>query len=255
MTAQTDEVARFAWYHTLELPGGIVTPGMFDTRPAAEKIGMPASLKGKRCLDVGTSDGFWAFEMERRGADEVVAIDLTDNTLADLTVGGAPFFKSEPSRQSQTFALAHRLLGSSVQWRGLSAYDVTPRALGRFDFVFVGSLLMHLQDPVRALSAVHSVVGGQLLSFEAVSPFLTLTHPRMPSARFLGLDRSDWWIPNVAAHRRWVEAAGFRITDPGGIAFIKRRGLKGRISLRHPLQSGLLVTLGIPQSWVLAVPR
>src|ERR1051326_1597538 len=65
----SDEVRNFAWYHTLELPGGVVTPGMFDTRPAATKIGMPPSLAGKRCLDVGTSDGFWAFEMERRGAD------------------------------------------------------------------------------------------------------------------------------------------------------------------------------------------
>jgi len=253
VTALADEVDRFAWYHTIELPGGVVTPGMFDTRSAAAKIGMPRSLAGKRCLDVGTSDGFWAFEMERRGAKEVLAIDLTDNSLADLTVGGAPFFKSEPSRQSQTFALAHKLLGSKAQWRGLSAYDIAPDLLGRFDFVFVGSLLMHLQDPVRALSAVRTVVDGELLSFEPISPMLTLTHPRTPVARFLGLDRSDWWIPNVAAHKNWVEASGFRVRDSGGVAFIQRRG-KRRFAIRHPLQSGLLATLGILQSWVLATP-
>ena len=254
MTAQSEEVGRFAWYHTMELPGGIVTPGMFDTRPAAAKVGMPASLAGKRCLDIGTSDGFWAFEMERRGAKEVVAIDLGDDSRADITVGGAPLVKSATSRQSQTFALAHRLLGSKVAWRDLSAYDVSPDVLGRFDFVFIGSLLMHLQDPIRALAAARSVVTGELLSFEAVSPILTLSHPRTPCARFLGIDRTDWWVPNVAGHRKWVEAAGFRIRNPGGVAFVRRRGMR-RIAVRHPLQSGLLATLGILQNWVLASPR
>ena len=35
-------------------------------------------LDGKRCLDVGTYDGFWAFEIEQRGAKEVVAVDVLD---------------------------------------------------------------------------------------------------------------------------------------------------------------------------------
>jgi tRNA (mo5U34)-methyltransferase len=227
---------------------------MFDTRVAAAKVGMPPSLAGKRCLDVGTSDGFWAFEMERRGASEVVAIDLGDDARADVTVGGASHLKDGTSRQSQTFALAHRLLGSKVQWRDLSAYDVSPDALGMFDFVCMSSLLMHLQDPVRAVAAVRSVVSGELLSFEPVSLMLTLLHPRQAVARFLGLDATNWWHPNVAAHKRWIKAGGFRIRNAGGIAFIKRRGLKTRRVLRHPLRSGLLATLGIPQSWVLATP-
>src|SRR5438067_4479740 len=62
------EVADIAWYHTIELPGGVITPGEYDTRVAARKVGLPADLDGNRCLDVGTHDGFWAFEMERRGA-------------------------------------------------------------------------------------------------------------------------------------------------------------------------------------------
>ena len=66
------------WYHTIELAPGVVTPGWFDTRPVSAKIPMPPSLAGKRCLDVGTFDGFWAFEMERRGAAETVGIDVLD---------------------------------------------------------------------------------------------------------------------------------------------------------------------------------
>src|SRR6201995_5259916 len=81
MTASTldtleREVREVAWYHTMRLPQGIVTPGNFNTLEELERVPLPSSLDGRRCLDVGTADGFWAFEMERRGAAEVVAIDL-----------------------------------------------------------------------------------------------------------------------------------------------------------------------------------
>src|SRR4051794_2756443 len=56
------------WYHTLDLGAGVSTDGMFDLRPFVDLYGLPDSLEGKRVLDVGTFDGFWAFEMERRGA-------------------------------------------------------------------------------------------------------------------------------------------------------------------------------------------
>src|SRR5262249_59807856 len=64
------------WYHTLELAPGIVTRAVWDHRTTRDKVGIPSSLKGKTALDVGTADGFWAFEMEKRGADKVVAIDI-----------------------------------------------------------------------------------------------------------------------------------------------------------------------------------
>ena len=62
--AATDIATRAAeldWYHVLELPGGVVTRGHFDCRPIVGKVPLPASLGGKRVLDVGTWDGFWAF--------------------------------------------------------------------------------------------------------------------------------------------------------------------------------------------------
>src|SRR5947209_15128459 len=69
------------WYHTLEFPGGQVTPGFVDWRRHADRI-LPADMSCLRALDVGTYDGFWAFEMERRGAS-VVAIDLDHLDAAD----------------------------------------------------------------------------------------------------------------------------------------------------------------------------
>ena len=50
---------------------------------------------------------------------------------------------------------------------------------------FIGSLLLHLRDPVAALAAIRGVLaGGELLSVDAISPLLTLLHPSQPIARF-----------------------------------------------------------------------
>src|SRR4051812_22966003 len=78
------EIDEVRWYHTIDLPGGAVTPGFYDLRAAPAKSLFPESLAGRRCLDVGTHDGFWAFTMEQRGAAEVVAIDLDDPAQYDL---------------------------------------------------------------------------------------------------------------------------------------------------------------------------
>jgi tRNA (mo5U34)-methyltransferase len=75
-----ERVKLNGWYHTLELAPGVVTPGMFDLRPYVSRYGLPERLDGKRVLDIGTWDGFWAFEMERRGAAEVVASSATSTT-------------------------------------------------------------------------------------------------------------------------------------------------------------------------------
>jgi hypothetical protein len=36
------------WYHTLEMPDGQVTPGIFDLRPYVARYGIPGRLDGMR---------------------------------------------------------------------------------------------------------------------------------------------------------------------------------------------------------------
>src|SRR5947209_18056775 len=67
-----------SWYHSLEVSPGVVTPGLFDLRPIVDELPWP-DVRDRRCLDVGTSDGFLAFELERRGAAEVVAADIAEH--------------------------------------------------------------------------------------------------------------------------------------------------------------------------------
>src|SRR3954454_5758740 len=96
------EIAEQTWYHTIELEPGVVTPGYFDTRQAARVVPMAASLAGLRCLDVGTYDGFWAFEMERRGAAEVVAIDVLEPDRWDWPGDIDPAVRDELRERKRT---------------------------------------------------------------------------------------------------------------------------------------------------------
>ena len=106
-------------------------------------------------------DGFWAFEMERRGAAEVVALDLEDPLALDWPASlrgrhDTPLDETKAER----FALAHRALGSRVRRVLLSVYDLSPR-LGTFDFVFCGDLLLHLKDPVSAVESIRVGLHGE----------------------------------------------------------------------------------------------
>jgi tRNA (mo5U34)-methyltransferase len=215
------EVDRLTWYHTIELPGGIVTPGEYDTREALRRVPFPADLTGKRCLDVGTHDGFWAFEMERRGADEVIAIDLDDPRETDISEPVPTWTEelvADRIRRPLAFACAHRVLNSKVDRRDLSVYKLSTEAVGEFDFAFIGTLLLHLRDPPLALTAIRKVLrpGGRLLVNDAISLELTLRHPRAPVHQLTLLPgRPFWWSPNLAGLRRFVEKAGFGIVDSG----------------------------------------
>src|SRR5918992_1285771 len=75
MTAEAREAIRdLRWWHSIEVAPGVVTPGPWDLRPTAERMPWPGSLRGLRCLDVGTMDGFWAFELERLEVEAVTGI-------------------------------------------------------------------------------------------------------------------------------------------------------------------------------------
>lgn len=257
-----ERVAGSAWYQSMRLPGGIVTPGNFDTLAELERVPFPASLEGKRCLDIGTADGFWAFEMERRGAEEVVAIDLRDPARYDWP--GAPRSEQEMRRvmgpelaRHRGFDIARAALGSDVQWRELSVYDLRPELVGEFDFAFMGSLLLHLRDPVAAIAAAAGVVRGELLSVDAVSPLLTALHPRQPIARFEAPGWPMWWALNLAAYRRLFPAGGMELSASGHPFFLRTGPGFGHTPrsdrpVVKRLQPVLIQRRGILHAWVRA---
>jgi tRNA (mo5U34)-methyltransferase len=139
----TDLQARIAavpfWYHRIELPNGIVTPGWAPISTATYRI--PERMDGQRVLDVGAWDGYWTFEAIRRGAAQVVAIDDFSDTLG----------KDGLSRTKwETFDLCCEALGYGAERvirRELSVYDVSAAELGTFDTIFFFGTLYHLRHP------------------------------------------------------------------------------------------------------------
>jgi tRNA (mo5U34)-methyltransferase len=211
-----ERAAALTWYHTFDLPGGIVTPGFYDLRPLIPSLPLPESLAGKRCLDVGSADGFLAFELARRGAAEVVSLDLDDSSAEDWQGDTGDEHRAGGSgRASAAFRLAREALGLDVQRLDMSVYDLDPAQQGRFDYVVMGNLLLHLADPARALRAIGTVMNAdtELLSIEPVSLSLTLMHPRRPVAQLCPVDEPQWWTLNLRANARLMQAAGFDILE------------------------------------------
>jgi tRNA (mo5U34)-methyltransferase len=221
-TSALERARQLGWYHTLELPG-LTTEGIFDLRPYLDRYGLPDEMAGMRVLDVGTWDGFWAFEMERRGA-EVVALDLDDEADLDWPPRRRPSSFPEVPR-GEAFRLARELLGSGVERVSLSIYDATPEQLGTFDLVFCGSVLIHLRDQLLALERIAGLCSGTFLSAEEYDRAAGLVP--FPVARYRA-DREKavvFWEPSARTWKQLIWTAGFdRVERLGRFSLKAREG-------------------------------
>jgi|SRR5579884_4270514 len=259
-----EAISRVNWYHSIEVADGVVTPGAFDLRPIVDRLPWP-EVRGRRCLDVGTYDGFFAFELERRGAAEVVAVDIPGHEHWDWEVGqrarGIEFMRAVMGPELGAGArLARELLGSTVTFERMSVYELSEAALGRFDVVVCGSLLLHLRDPLRALEAIRGVCAEALLCTNYVDPWLTLLHPRRATFRLDGTGgQTQWWLPNRAGHRQLLRAAGFEIVRESGVyaepfGAGHRPGRRGAALLRRLAGAVAAGRNGVPHHAILASP-
>jgi tRNA (mo5U34)-methyltransferase len=218
-----EEFETITWYQTQELAPGMVTQGMFDLRPYVDRYGIPDDLTGMRALDVGTFEGFWAFELERRGA-QVVGLDVDRLQQLDWPPHLRP---EEDSVRGDGFRLAKKAFGSSVERVGTPIYDATPELLGgQFDLVFIGSVAIHLRDPMLALERLAHLCRGRLIFADEYSKKLSLLP--WPAAEFLGhTPWMTWWRPSIRTWLKMIETAGFTQVKKRGtfnMRFHKMRG-------------------------------
>jgi tRNA (mo5U34)-methyltransferase len=204
------------WFHNLVLDGIETAPDHFLGDYPAQKFqrfshALPADLTGKTVLDIGCNAGFYAFEMKRRGAAHVVAIDPDPRYLAQAR-------------------LAAEVLGHEIELRELDIYRVGELG-ARFDLVIFMGVLYHLRHPLLALDLLYDhVVADRLLfqsmlrgsmelapvapdyPFEERAIFERPGHPAMyfVEQRYAG-DWTNWWIPNRAAIEAMLRSAGFTI--------------------------------------------
>ncbi len=224
--ALQDRVDRIEWYHTIDLGNGVVTPGWFDLRPHLSQYPLPARLDGLRVLDVATFDGFWAFEFARRGAAEVVALDIDSFAEVDM----APRLRrlKDPeyfTRQTgEGFRLCQQALGTNVRREVLNVYDLSPERLGKFDLVFVSDLLLHLMNPMKALNNIASVTRGYAVIADVYNPNLP-ERERLMSYQG-GVTHNIWWSISYGALEQMVHDAGFTRVELKNKFLTGYRGMK-----------------------------
>jgi SAM-dependent methyltransferase len=197
MTAEERQrlVDGFYWYHSITFEEGVASRGTVSHDAVFPCYGFP-SMIGQSVLDVGSSDGYFAFAFERLGAQRVVAVDINRwadtsgmdtpaRTKARRQQKWMPFAGQEEEQRLRErtarelglempnpFHLAHLLLRSKVEFQYLSIYDLR-QLKQQFDLVFAGTVTTHLQDLPAAFEAMHAVTRRQavvactdLLDFE-----------------------------------------------------------------------------------------
>ena len=152
--AERPALADCTFYHSIELPGIGLQQGNWDLRGGYDDYFGGHRFSGERVLDIGASSGALSFEIERRGAAEVVAFDLDEGLSYDCRLPTADEALAEArdriAQVKNAFWLCHDLLASSVKVVYGHA-GALPAELCRFDVVVMGNILQHLQDPVGAV--------------------------------------------------------------------------------------------------------
>lgn len=193
---------RTGLYHSFRLPDGQLLEGAMPIEYQEDRwrwFALPEDLSGLKALDVGPWDGYFTFELERRGA-EVTAIDY-----ADL----------------DTFRKLHGLFHSRAKYLKLDVYDVSRDLLGEFDIVLLLGVLYHLKHPLLALERICSITKEIcIIDTFVIDPeaFRQGTPSPIPYAEFyergeLGGQLDNWCGPTISQVQAWVRAAGFARAD------------------------------------------
>jgi tRNA (mo5U34)-methyltransferase len=221
------------WWHSIDLGDGVVTPGHKSPELLQEEL---ASLRfpplaGRTVLDIGTWDGFYAFEAERRGAARVVAIDhyvwacnwdkATEYVEQCRAAGRTPepfervpelwAFDTLPGKRG--FDLAHELRASSVEAVVDNFMTSDLEELGTFDVALYLGVLYHQRYPLSALERVRQVTKGVAIIETHATVFAGFE--QVPLWRFvegdeLNDDHTNWWVPNIEGLCALTRSAGFR---------------------------------------------
>jgi tRNA (mo5U34)-methyltransferase len=185
------------WWHSFELPDGSQIEGVNSVDALKKRLAqfpIPADLKGKRALDIGCWDGWYSFELERRGA-QVMAIDNWDN----------PRFRQ-----------MRAIYNSRVDYRQLDMYELTPERIGWFDIVLFMGVLYHLKHPLLALERVCALTTelAAVDSFvlrEGQYPPEILARPILEffETDEMGGQVDNWFGPSLPALLGMCRVAGF----------------------------------------------
>ena len=202
------------WYHRIELPHGIVTPGWAPLDPAIYRI--PDDLTGKRVLDVGAWDGYWTVESIKRKCRAVHAIDDFSDTCGVIT-------NADRSSHFATMDLCLDALGFSrdfIYQTCVSIESFDEPAI--YDYVFCFGVLYHLRHPLKALENMRQCCRGTIHIETAILDGCQSAYDSTrgydgtecvaefyPNGQY-GMNDSNWHVGTLRYWAALVEAAGFK---------------------------------------------
>jgi len=205
LAALRREVDAYDWFHSIDLGGGIITPGRDETPRKLEWLHLPDDLSGLSVLDIGAWDGFFSFEAERRGACSVLAVDSV--------AWQDPAWGPRGYGTKRGFDIAKRALGSEVRDLELEFDQISPATVGTHDVVLLLGVLYHMKHPWLILERVASVC-RRLLVIETHADLLDVGRPAIALYPHdeLAADESNWCGPNLAALHAMLREEGFTET-------------------------------------------
>lgn len=180
-----------------------------------ERYKLPEDMTGKTFLDVGCWEGVNCAEAVRRGAKQVVGVDLCtgDALRENIETYGFEFVQMDVL---------------SEKWLELDTFDV----------VLCGGVLYHVENVISLLFRLRRVTGELLVLETAVRE----TETEDPLLLFRPSDErtrnpSNWWVPNRAAVFDMLLACGFTDVEPSWEK--QKGGTGGRLAVHaRPTRQG-----------------
>ena len=191
----------YRFYQTVDLGDGVTTPGL-PTGPKQQRVLdliNTMDLHGKRVIDIGCANGLFALAAERRGAEEIFAVDHTEQNIECL----------------RNVILPH--LKSKIKAIHLNMLDLNGEAHGKFDLVIFAGVLYHLKYPFSALKVVRDVTaeGGALILetgiFDDFNTRSLLYCPNPADTPFKGRHANSCAFFNEKALHESLQYFGFRV--------------------------------------------
>lgn len=242
------------WHHAFEVVPGVRVPGSYDPHFLLERLGLPSDLSQVTVADLGASNGYFSFELRRRGA-KVTAFDFRH-------------------RENSGFALLQLINGlEDIEHHHVNVLDVTADRFGQFDIVLCLGLLYHVADPYRLLANCVSIARKQLfvesycIDRELPESLLALPIVRFipDPGRFPGLqqpnsDTSNFWGLSSKAIELMIRDLGFdvsRVERWGDRCFIEACRSQSTPTNRLHTAYGIIEHVPLqgdpldPQAWVI----
>lgn len=164
------------FYHVQDLPNlSKPTEGIYDLRNNANEYLGNVDFKKKSVIELGPASGFLSFFMENQGA-KVTSVDLSikddlwdvvPNCRIDHKKYARDHMKKNIIKVQNSFWYSHKILNSNVKVIKTHINNLDKKA-GQFDIGTICLVLLHLENPFKAIYKICSHVKKKIIITEVL---------------------------------------------------------------------------------------